>query len=464
MDNLSILNFKEKPILVLFSSLVLSSVLFYISILSGFELLFLGLSFAVLYAYFIITNPKYWIYSIVMISPLYLFSNETEVDLSDYLSAALWIGGLFIWLFHSVLFRRRKLVEDISDWLFLFFYLCIIINFFVAYLNGNDLEIWIRTVARFSIPLLYFPIKEHIKTKDDLKNLLILLMIAIFILSFLMLYETSLRLQHIKQAWEVSSILRLNQSIYGVSVAILISAIIYAKELKNKLILIIFLIPILTVFISSLSRIFWFGLFVALIYAVFFLPKQQRKVIFISFISLIVVSIIIGYALLGDKAELFLLVFEKRLTSIANFMEDASFLVRFQEYAVAFEDIVRSPFIGNGFAHKIMYYSKLTSDTWHVSNVHNGYILITLRFGIPLAIIYYSVYFYKFVKTINILSRAKYSFEKMILLGVSAGFIVLFISNLLSAAVMSRDADFLIAIMFALISITTRLIKNDVSR
>ncbi len=461
MDNLSLLNYKDKPIFVLISTLVLSSLFFFISILAGNELVFFGISFGIIYTYFIINNPQYWILSIIATSPLYLFSNDNKFDISDAISAVLWVGGLFIWLFHNFIFARRKIVEDISDWLFLFFYICLILNFFVGYLNENDLEIWLRTVARFTIPLLYFPIKEHFRTQKDLKKLLIFLLFAIFVLSFLMLYETSQRLQNIKQAWEVSSILRLNQSIYGVSIVILITATIYAQKLKNKLVLLLFLVPILTVFISSLSRIFWFGLFVSLVYAVFYLPQKQRKVIFISFISIIVISIVIGYSLLGDKAELFLSVFEKRLTSIANFTEDQSFLVRFQEYGVAFKDIFRYPLLGNGFAHKIMYYSKLTSDTWHTSNVHNGYILIALRFGIPLMIVYYSVFVYKFVKTINVLSVAKYSFEKMILLGVSAGFIVLFISNLLSASVMTRDGDFLIAIMFALISITTRLIKKE---
>jgi len=451
-----------KPILIFLSTLALSVLLFFIENLSGIAFVFPAISISLLLTYVIVKVPKYWIYSIIITSPLYLISNEADFDISDLISAIIWIGGLFIWLFYYVLVQKNKIIDDLSDWLFLFFYICLSINFFAAYFNGNELDIWIRTVARFCIPLLYFPIKAHIKTKIDLRNLLILSTIAFGILALMMLYETSIRLQNIKHAWEMGSILRLNQSLFGVALIVIISMIIFNKKIKNKLLLVLSFIPFIIVFITSMSRIFWFGLIVSVIYSIFFLPQKQRKTILISVLIIFSMAVLIGYALLGEKADFFLGLFVDRFTSIGNFMEDESFLVRFQEYGVAFTEIMKSPFIGNGFAHKIMYYSKLTSDTWHTSNVHNGYILITMRFGIPLAIIYYSVFTYKFFKTINILHSAKYSFEKMVLLGVSSGFILLFISNLLSASVMTRDGDFLIALMFGIIGITTRLIKEDV--
>lgn len=454
----------SNPILILVSSLVLSVLFFFIGKVTGEEFLFPALSISLLLGYVIIRNPKYWLYSIIITSPLYLFSNEKDFDISDLLTAIIWIGGLFIWIIFYVLINKNKIIDDVSDWLFLFFYLCLIFNFVIAIENGNDIEIWFRTAARFCIPLLYFPIKAHFRTKEDLKKLLIILTIAFAVLAIMMLYITSIRLQNIKYAWEVGSILRLNQGLFGVNLLVIISLIIYNKNIKNKLLLIISFIPNIIVFITSMSRIFWFGLIVGVFYSIFFLPQKQRKAIFTSILVIFSLSVLLGYILLGDKAEFLVGVFVDRFTSIGNFMEDESFLVRFQEYGVAFTEIFKSPLIGNGFAHKIMYYSKLTSDTWWTSNVHNGYILITMRFGIPLAIIYYSVFFYKFFKSINILKVAKYSFEKMVLLGVSSGFILLFISNLLTASVMTRDGDFLVALMFSIIAISTRLIKEDVSR
>lgn len=464
MEHLVNNSVKSNPILILISSLVLSGLFFFIGSVTGEAFLFPALSITMLLFYVILTNPKYWLFSIIITSPLYLFSNESDFDISDLISAIIWIGGLFIWIFFYVLVNKNKIIDDLSDWLFLFFYICLILNFFVAFVNENDLEFWFRTVARFCIPLLYFPIKAHIKTREDLKKLLILSTIAFAVLAIMMLYITSIRLQNIKYAWEMGSILRLNQSLFGVSLLVIISMIIFNKNIKNKLLLIVSFIPYIIVFITSMSRIFWFGLIVGVLYSIFFLPQKQRKAIFTSIMIIFSLSVLIGYMLLGEKADFFIGLFVERFASIGNFMEDESFLVRFQEYGVAFTEILKSPLIGNGFAHKIMYYSKLTSDTWWTANVHNGYILITMRFGIPLAIIYYGVFVYKFIKTINILNNAKYSFEKMVLLGVSSGFILLFISNLLTSAVMTRDGDFLIALMFGVIGITTRLIKEDVSR
>jgi len=453
---------KTNPILILISSLALSVLFFFVGNIIGEPFLFPALSISMLLGYVVLTKPKYWLYSIIITSPLYLFSNEKDFDISDLVTAIIWIGGLFIWIITYVVVNKNKIIDDISDWLFLFFYLCLIINFFVAIANENDIEIWFRTIARFCIPLLYFPIKAHFRTKEDLKKLLVLATLAFVILAVSMLYITSIRLQNIKFAWEIGGILRLNQGLFGVSLLVIISMIIFNKNLKNKLLLVASFIPLIIVFITSMSRIFWFGLIVGVIYTTFFLPQKQRKAIFTSVLVIFSLSVLLGYILLGDKAEFLVGLFVDRFTSIGNFMEDESFLVRFQEYGVAFTEIFKSPFVGNGFAHKIMYYSKLTSDTWWTSNVHNGYILITMRFGIPLAIIYYSVIFYKFVKTINILQNAKYSFEKMVLIGVSSGFILLFISNLLTSAFMTRDGDFLIALMFGVIGISTRLIKEDV--
>ena len=51
----------------------------------------------------------------------------------------------------------------------------------------------------------------------------------------------------------------------------------------------------------------------------------------------------------------------------------------------------------------------------------------------------------------------------MVLIGLSGGYLLMFISNFLTGSFMTRDGDILLALMFALTTITTRLIKEDVS-
>lgn len=453
---------EKKPVTIFLLILALSFFLFFVSIQIGDAVYFPIIAIALVISYFIAKNPKIWLYSIFLTSPIYLVSNDADFDISDILSASLWIGGLFIWIFFHVFIHRKKLVDDIADWLFLFFYLCLILNFVVAILNDNNLETWIRTVGRFTLPLLYFPIKEHFRTKKEFKNLLIVLLISFLGLSLYMLFISAVMVQDVRNAWELGALLRLNQGLIGVSILTIISVVLYVNG-KEKLILSVAVIPFILVFMVSLSRIFWIGMIVGIFYSVFFLPQKQRKVIFISFGVIFVTSMLAVLIFLGDKAEIILSLYLKRFTSIGNFMEDQSFLVRFDEYGYAIRDILRNPWAGNGFAHEFSYYNRLVSRNWVTTNVHNGYILMTLRFGIPLAIIYYSVIFYKYIKTINYLNIAKYSLEKMVLIGLSGGYLLMFIANFLTGSFMTRDGDILLALMFALTTITTRLIKEDVS-
>ena len=51
----------------------------------------------------------------------------------------------------------------------------------------------------------------------------------------------------------------------------------------------------------------------------------------------------------------------------------------------------------------------------------------------------------------------------MVLIGLSGGYLLMFIANFLTSSFMTRDGDILLALMFALTTITTRLIKEDVS-
>lgn len=461
----SLLNIDKefKPVMTLVSILAFSVFLFYATIIIGDTLYFPMIATSFLVAYLIAKNPKYWLYLVFLTSPMYLISNEKDFDVSDAMSAVLWIGGLFVWLFYHVLIHRKKLVEDISDWFFIFFYLCMILNFFVAVLNENDLEIWIRTGARFTIPLLYFPIKDHFRTKSEFRQLLKVLLISFLGLSLYMLYLSAVMVQDVKNAWELGGLLRLNQGLIGVSILTITAVTLFQKG-WNKLTLALILVPFIIVFMVSLSRIFWIGLIIGIFYSIFFLPKSQRKVIFIAFSVIFLSAIIAVFVFLGDKASFILSLYLDRFSSIGNFMEDQSFLVRFDEYKYAIREIIQNPWAGNGFSHKISYYNKLTSTNWITNNVHNGYILITMRFGIPLALIYYSVIVYKFVKSINYLKISKYSLEKMVLLGLSAGYLLMFVSNFLTASFMTRDGDLLVALMFALTAITIRLIKEDVSK
>lgn len=174
--------------MIFISILAFSVISFFGTIIIGNVFLFPAIGLGLLIAFLIAKNPKYWLYTVFITSPIYLVSNEADFDVSDIISAVLWIGGLFMWLFYHVLIHRKKLVDDIADWFFIFFYLALILNSLIGFLNDNDMESWIRTSARFTIPLLYFPIKDVFRTKKEFKELLKVLLISFFALSLYMLY------------------------------------------------------------------------------------------------------------------------------------------------------------------------------------------------------------------------------------------------------------------------------------
>ena len=456
------ITYETKPVVVFIAVLALSIFIFGLSTLLYSPYIFPAIAAALLICLVISYNPKYWLYCVFLSSPFYLVSNDTDFNIVDLIAAVLWIGGTFVWLFVYILINKKKLVDDISDWLFLLFYVCLIPNLFIGYINGNEMDLWFRSASRFTIPLMYFPIKEHFRTKAEFKRLMLILAISISGLGLYMLIYSAILVQDVRNIWELNSLFRLNQGLIGVSILVFMSMILYFNG-KNKFMLSSALVPLILVFIISLSRIFWFSAIVGIFYSLFFLPKNKRKSIIIGIVTLFLIALTIAIIYLGDRAFLILDVYLKRFSSISKFSSDQSLFARFDEYEYAFTEILKFPFAGNGFAHKINFYSRLDSINWVTNNVHNGYILIMMRFGIPLTLVYYGVAFYKYFQTINYLNIAKYSFEKMVLIGLSSGYLLLFITNFLTGSFMSRDGDVLLAIMFGVGSIATRLVKEDVS-
>lgn len=407
------------------------------------------------FLFIILTYPKIWIYSVVLLFSLFFSKTDEDLNFYEVAIALIYNGGLYLWLFWSGFVTKRKLVRNKADWLMLFLFVLLLGNGGIAVMNDVEFSVWAREYVLFSLTLFYFPIREHFSDKKDLITLLIVTAVAIFIVDFRQFYSYyyGITSDDIQYAYELGKSVRINQTVFTISS---IFGFMFAFNQKKKLYeyLIIFFTGITIVaLITSFSRTFWVILLFALILMFFFLPgKQKIKLsLYVFFLSALFVGL--GYLVAKDNMGIFFQYAKNRLSSSTKGVRDISLLSRLSEWKSVFESMEYKWLSGNGFAKEFSFYNPISETTKHTSIIHNGYIYFMYRMGIPMTLIYLTVLFYYFYKSFILLKLVKEPFFKIIIISSFGSMAALFIINLTSSQFMYRDGLFTVAFLLAFISI-----------
>jgi len=460
----SIFNFRGKDLGILSLTLfcILTAGILYISLKYGIGLYLLGAVLGIALIIFYVKFPKYWLYSIALISFLFFTPSDAGIGIIDIFYGGLVIAGSMIWIFWKIFVHKEKIVENIADWVILFFYIFVILNLFVALANDIAFMEWVRAYILISSLLIYFPFKYYIKEKKDIQNVLSLFGITLFVLAIqhFKIYQTE-GLANAVYAFQLGKSISSHQALFCSGIFF---SLLFFVNAKNSL-LRVFFILISSIFIGVLiltySRIFWFFAFFEIILFLIYLTGKQRIILITG---LLVISLLAAATLLTifkEKSKIILQLVENRAVSATKGTKDLSFHLRLLEYDQAEKGIKESPWGGIGFGNIINFYEPLNHLTFHTKNIHNGYYFLTMAVGFPLSILLFFPMIYYLISGEHFVRKFKDNFYKPILLASVCTIIIVLAGNTLSNQLLIREGGMIMGISFALISSISNKIKQS---
>lgn len=455
----------QKKSNIIWASLI--SILF-----SSITLLLVYLEYAVFLApalivfpflYFIITKPKVWLFGLAIMSGIFFQSAGEGISIIDVVTGAYLLGSVIIWFAFKLIFKREKVVRNYGDLLILAFFLAMPLNLAITIFHEADTEIWIREFLMMFVMLLYFPIRDSIKSERDMKYFLSIIAIVIIGVGLYQLYDYYIRVTvKMVYAYELIHAMNVNQTLFTSSAVVGLIFLITADNLKVRIVSLIFAALSVIFLFSTFSRTFWLILLLT-IFAMFLIVPGEKKIRLSLYVGIIVTFIGIAAMLfMRDNVMILYEVSKKRLLSATKAGQDISLRSRLIEWEKVTDYIKQYPLGGNGLGKQYHFYDPITMVTKRTDIIHNGYLYLIYRIGIPLSLFYFGFLFFYLFKAINLIPKARSDFQKSIAYSIIGLFLTLFIANYTSSQFFYRDGLFVTAMVISFICILENLIISNI--
>lgn len=425
--------------------------------MTGTSYIFLFFSFTIFSLIYLFLNPKYWIYTIVLLTAAFSSTTGGGISVLDVVFSIYFNVFLFLWILWAIFIKKYILIETRIEWLMFAFYILISLTIINYWYDNVNLLNWSREYILLTLSLIYFPLKKYITTKKEIINLSILFLITLVAADILQFYLYKQILSDITYAYQAGSTIRNNLYLFVVGSTFSCLFLFYQKKFVYRLILAAIMILSLGALASTFARIFWASAFIN-IFLIFLILNNREK---LRFLTYTVVSLFIAYIvsslLFGNIFEFVLYALESRLESTSKGTTDISALSRFAEWEVVIDKIKTSPFVGNGFGYEFTFKNPIASFMTYTSIIHNSFLHFAYRIGIPLTIMYFSIFFYFFYKAIfYAIKIRKDLFYKILMLGITLCFITMVITGMFTMTFILRDALIINAILYFLIAYTDK--------
>lgn len=409
---------------------------------------------------------RIWIYLILLNSPIYLRTGSEGVEFIDIIFAAFYFGTLYFWFFWTLFVAKKSIFRNIADFFLLTFF---VLGFALAlnsYLNGVHLVDSMRELVLISFVLYYFPIRENFAEKKHLIFFSIIFSIAIFLNSLGQIYDyyrnISAGLQYAYQLLSSTKI-RINQTLFSFTILSSSLFMLIKQKLLTRIWLVISIISSSIALLTTFSRTFW--LITLLVFGVYIvvLPFKHKIRLGLSGILVLGSIFLVSQLFFKERSDVVIQVIEKRFLSTSKGIKDLSLTARLKEYQTVIQKIKEYPIQGNGFFKEFRFYSVLEQETATTTTIHNGYLFLFYRVGIPLGLMFIFCVFYFFIKSLKNIYLIDDVFYKFVSVAALTGLIVMIISGFTSSQFLYRDGTFLFAVSFALVEISynqVQIIRN----
>lgn len=409
-----------------------------------------------------IFKAKYWLYSIILTSPLFISSSDEGVSVIEVAVGGYWLVSLYIWILYHVIIGRKKVVNNSADFFILFFFVVVLLtNYFFSYHNDIEFLVWFREVSQLSLILFYFPFRDIIKTREDVINTIKVFIFASLFNYAWMAYQSYQNLQNIKLLWELGFLKRSNLFMLVITTIGALIAYVYTEKKLTRIFVLLYLMFSTALLISTLARAFWLVTIVGAIILVYFFENKYRVRYLVHSIT-IMATITMGIILFGGSTgDLVITYFQNRAQSVTKGTQDVSLQSRLDEYETTSQYIKRFPLGGYGFKSAIPSYNIIHGTTNYITFVHNGYIFFSFVVGIPLAIVYFLFYLLFLKRSIELSLLSKDILIRGIGVLTFIGMLSYLAVNFLTTLHTDRDFLFTLPILLACFSAVENIWKEE---
>lgn len=434
--------------------LLLFSAITYISSFYNDGIYTLAGLFAIAFIFIITRYPRLWIYS-VFLSTVYFFRGMDEgLSAIDVLMGLYYFGSILLWIFDSIAIRRRKLVRGYADWLILFMMIMCLFNVVIAITNGVAIIDWIREFSPFLIILYYFPIREYFADTKDFKRLLLIMCLVTVGLDFVQFYQYyKVAFTDLRYAYQLGSSIRMNQPLYTAATIYGILFVLHQKGTLKHILLLAFTVLTFAALIVSFSRAFWIMTLVNTILLLIYLPWKKKKLLLIYAGSITIVLTFAATVIFKDNVDLIFKIIERRMASSTEGTKDVSIQLRLNEYKANMDQINKYPLGGSGFAKKYTYYDPIGLTTVRTVYVHNGYMFLTYKMGIPLTACFALFLLIFLIKGERFSRRGTREIDRLLAIAGATTILMMIVTNFITTTFLSREALFVMALAVASIEI-----------
>jgi O-antigen ligase len=417
----------------------------------------IGLLVSVMILSVFIRYPRVWLCAVALGLVIW-FPQKGEdtggITAMEYVMVAFYVGGLALWFSLMWFVQRRKLIRNVGDWLLIGFLVALLLNLFVAMGNEVSPLTWFRAALLFVFLLYYFPLREHLITQRDVILFCGVVCCAMFVVAAQTLQRYVAASTNVLYAYQLMTS-RMNSN-NNMSVVLSIIAVVAALYTRKPLIRILLLgigVVFFTMTVVSFARMFILATVVGITATLLFF--DTRRLIAFGVSAMLVIAIFAsGVTVIFQKrAAVALTVLSKRVGSAAKGTKDPSLIARIIESKVLVGHLLHSPLGGMGMGATFTMYDNINNRTIHPQFVHNGYIFIVAKLGIPIWFLLYGWYVFYLARAYICARSANTMFDIIISYAAFASLLSLLLINLTSSIWEVRDGFFMLAFLVAFVSI-----------
>lgn len=415
---------------------------------------------------FFVRYPRYWLYTGAILNYFWIAQGKVdyEITLKEYALVAFYIGGLWIWLLGMVVVQRRRIARHIGDTTLLVAVAASSANIILALVNADATPLsWLREWLLFFMPLYYFPLREHLTERKHIATFFALTAGVFVFIGASNLWQYVKAASNVLYAYQIwTSRKMMNTHIFMCAVILCSMGALYASRLRARLGMLFLTLFYAVVVVVSFSRGFWISGMVGIVGTLWLLDKRKLLTFGAYALAGAFVFTLAVQIIFPDKATFVLKVIQSRFASSAAGVQDLSLLSRLYETKAVVATALEHPIGGIGLGAFFVFYEPIDQYYMRASFVHNGYLFVWLKLGIPFFVAFYGAWAYMMRRAYRLASlRGAPAIARILSAGAFGGLLGLTLLNITSAIPEGRDGFYCLSILFASIGFAERLAEEN---
>jgi len=395
--------------------------------------------------FFTLRNTLFSVLVLVFLH-FFIIQGTEGVSLAEVLVGLYLLSVFCIWFFRRRFIQSKPILEDGTDWMFVLFLFFCIFSFVPAVLFAVSLTKWFRELVPFLTLLVFFPLRDSLKSKQDVRFVLLAVLGLSLIVAFRNLIHYGSAVRVAEMYWQITALRATsNEPLFFVPMVVAISIFLFSHSVRVKMAMALLFLIFGVVLVVTFSRGYWIATGFALI--VFFVLVPPG----IKMRSLIYLSILLGLSgtvialFFGDFGKLIVKSVFERFLTIQSFFQDPSVRNRILEARALIRFVGENPVLGYGLGKNYEFISILPREM-PTAYIHNAFLFLLFKVGLAGFIFFVLFYGAMILKGLRTFWMQQDVFLKAVLVGITSCLIAMLPLSFSSPQFYQKDSVLLITV------------------